>query len=70
MIPRSRLNDEQKEWLRYIASRDQADAAARDFATATVVRCRLCDAEHRSTVFKKPSECVNCGHPLGKDGAA
>jgi hypothetical protein len=76
MIPRSRLTftDAQKRWLRIIASHDQSFAASRDaavdFITATVIRCRLCGAEHRCTIFKAPGECVNCGRPLREEGAA
>jgi predicted Zn-ribbon and HTH transcriptional regulator len=72
MIPRSRLTfDEPKRvWLRYIASCDQTHAAMRDGLTVMTIRCRLCGAAHRCTLFKKPSECSHCGHPLREEGAA
>jgi predicted Zn-ribbon and HTH transcriptional regulator len=73
MIPRSRLtfSDAQRLFLRYIALADQNHAAMREgMMGVTVVRCRLCGAEHRSTIFNKPERCECCTHPLGKDGAA
>jgi uncharacterized protein (DUF983 family) len=74
MIPRSRLtlSDEQRQWLREIANRDQADAVVREFArrfTGGAVHCPKCDAVHHRFHIP-PDKCVNCGHPLGKDGAA
>jgi hypothetical protein len=72
MIPRSHLTftPGERRKQRRICEYDQGKAAWRDAPSATTIRCRLCGAAHRVTIFSTPTHCECCTHPLGEEGAA